>query len=158
MVAWALAIAGCAAGGIAAVMLVRRELVFQSWLRTELGDLRDEVDRTCFEIRGESTFSAAKALDECEGDEEEIASNLDRMNVLLDQLNGLIRGRGNDSHRRSFPGEGEPLDMALDFTSPEELERFGALPPISEEEVRSIDWDYLLNRLGSEDLHEGHGT
>lgn len=154
MLMWALVMAAGMVAGAAVTLLVRREIVLHAWLREEVTGLRDEVEQARLELHTVSGLQQVDMLDRVEGDDVEIATNLDRMNLLLDQLNGLIKGRG-ESHERHAPvfrEEQIPYDMPLDFTSPEELQKFEGLPPLSEEEIRATDWECLFKRIRSDNL------
>jgi hypothetical protein len=154
MLEWTLIMAIGMVAGIAVTLLVRRELVLYAWLREEVTGLREEVDQARLEMRSISGFQSPDILDKVEGDDVEISSNLDRMNLLLDQLNGLIKGRGDSHARRDivFREEQPATEVPMDFVSPEELQKFDHLPPLSEEEISSIDWEYLFNRIQSDDM------
>jgi len=154
MLVWALVLAVGMVAGAAITLLVRRELVLHAWLRDEVASLRDEVEQARLELRSMSGFQSIDMLDRVEGDDVEIATNLDRMNLLLDQLNGLIKGRGDGREKQApvFHEEQMSLDTPLDFTTPEELQKFESLPPLSEEEIKAIDWEYLFNRIRSDNL------
>jgi hypothetical protein len=154
MVGWAIAIAmGFSAGALVGI-LVRREKILYRWLRDEVTSLRDEVEEACVDMKALATPPAGQMLDQVEGDDFEIASNLDRMNVLLDQLNGLLKGKTTDrfDFQQALREDGaqRALSEQCDFVSPEELRKFSALPPISEEELLSMDWEYLFRRISSE--------
>lgn len=153
MLQLALMLAAGMVAGAAVTLLVRRERILHAWLRDEVTSLRDEVDQARLEIRS-LNGTPSTMLDEVEGDDVEIAGNLDRMNLLLDQLNGLLKGRGGSHEKRKMVFQEEPVtyDMPLDFTTPEEFRKFESLPPLSSEEIESIDWDYLFNRIRSDDI------
>ena len=150
MLGWAAILAGGLVAGAAIGILVRRERVLFDWLKEELAGLRENVDLARVEVRSLGPLASQDLLDCVEGDDVEIGGNLDRMNLLLDRLNGLLRG-GTASHHGGpgpvFHEEDLPLAAGLDFTSSEELMKFGNLPPLSEEEIESIDWEYLFNRI-----------
>ena len=154
MLMWALLMAAGMVAGAAVTLLVRRELVLHAWLRDEVTGLRDEVEQARLELHSVSGLQNVDVLDRVEGDDVEIATNLNRMNILLDQLNGLLKGRGEarEHHAPVFREEQMPYEMPLDFTSPEELQKFEGLPPLSEEEILSTDWECLFKQIRSDNM------
>lgn len=141
--------------GVAVSFLIRRERTLLAWLSDEMSSIREEVDQTRLEMRTIGPFGSSDMLDSVEGEDVEIAGNLDRMNVLLDRLNGLLRGGSCESHEHKrivFREEQLPLGFGLAFSTPEELRKFGNLPPLSKDEIESIDWEYLFNRIRTDDL------
>jgi len=152
MLGWAVAIGTGLVAGVAVGMLLRRQKALYAWLRGEITGLRDDIVQARCDLRALATPRGRDILDEVECEDYEIANNLDRMNFLLDQLNSLLKGKSPDAleDRRVVYREELPL-CSLDFTSPEEFRRFESLPPISEEEIQDMDWDYLFRRIASED-------
>jgi hypothetical protein len=141
--------------GTTLVLLIKREHVLRLWLNRPGAPSRDQSDAGCAgdPVLGESE---QKVLDSVESEDLEIAANLDRMNLLLDRLNGILRGRAEPEQRRArhiiFREEPLPMGWMLDFTSPDELQKFGNLPPITEAEVRATDWDCLFEQLRSDEM------
>jgi len=151
MLGWAVALAIGAVSGAAVALLVRRERTLDRWLRNEMSDLKDEVGQTCLDVRALASCRGQDMPGRVDGDDSEIADNLSRMNSLLDQLNGLLKGKkGADVEARRIIYRERKLPGVFDFVSPEELQKFEALPPISDEEILSIDWDYLFKRISSD--------
>ncbi len=144
--------------GTTIALLVRRERALMGWVREEVSALHDNIDQSRMEVRSLAGISPESALDTVEDEEYEIAANIDRMNLLLDRLNGLLRGKAPEprpeKRRIVFREETMPLGLMLDFTSPEELEKFGSLPPISDEEMEKADWECLFEKLRSEGSQE----
>lgn len=159
MLVWAIASAACVTAGAvslaAAWYFARRERRFHAWMREEMDGLKGEIDEACRVRESAPPSERGDILEKVESDDIEISGNLDKMNSLLDQLNGLLKGkrvpRRKDFHLE-FNEEETLMGLALDFTSPEELRRFEGLPPIREEEVKSMDWDYLFNRIRTDDI------
>ncbi len=140
--------------GVVASLFVRREWLIGGWLRGEVKGLREDIEQARLEVRTMNALQSSDMLDGVENEDVEIASNLDRMNLLLDQLNGLLKGRGEPAERRKvfFREEEPPLDVPLDFASPDELRKFENMPPLSREEIESTDWEYLFNRIRTDDV------
>ena len=123
-------------------------------LRREIASIREELEPTC-EPEDIPTGEEQKVLDSVENEDLEIAANLDRMNLLLDRLNGLLRGRAEPERLKRhiiFREESIPMGWMLDFTSPDELQKFGNLPPITDEEMQSIDWECLFEKLRADEM------
>jgi hypothetical protein len=96
-------------------------------------------------------------LDSIENDDCEMAGNLGRLNVLLDQLNGLLHGgreaeRGESKNVRFDDDWPIPLPGSQDFSCSDELEKFFNLPPISNEELVEADWESLFKRIQSDSI------
>ena len=91
-------------------------------------------------------------LDQMEDDDCEMGSNLGRLNLLLDQLNGLLQGKDGAATERRRAQEDVMLPFAglLDFSGLEEWKKFEDLPPISDEEMAATDWDLLFKRIQSD--------
>jgi len=151
MFGWVIGIILGFAAVAAVAVLLRMEKLLHAWFRGEITGLREDVNQARIELRTLSSLQTNDMLDHVEGEDVEIAGNLDRMNALLDQLNALIKGKavGNFEMRRRRGFEDAPVIFSgqLDFTSPEELLRFAALPPISEEEIRAMDWESFFKSL-----------
>jgi len=154
MLGWATAVVIGFAVGVFFGVMARREKALSAWVTSEVAGLREDISQARIELRTLTSLQAGGMLDRVEGDDEEIAGNLDRMNTLLDQLHGLLRGKAADKFEvRRHDGSGyEPVIFSgqLDFTTPEELLKFSSLPPISEEEIRAMDWESLLRRIATE--------
>jgi len=158
MLGWVAAVALAIAAGFAVGAFVRRERAFFGVLHEEVAGIREQVEDARLELKAMAGGQAGEMLNRVEYDDYEIADNLDRMNALLDQLNGLIKGKRHERRegRQPFFREDEPHRgshlVPLDFASPEELRKFEALPPISDEEIKATDWEYLFNRIRTDDV------
>jgi hypothetical protein len=154
MIGWTVAIIVGFALGTATGILVRRQKVLDCWLRDEVAGMRQDLNQARVEVKALASPQASEMLDRVEGDDYEISGNLDRMNTLLDQLHGLLRGKSVDrgEYRRINGIHEEPVIFSgqLDFTSPEELLKFANLPPISEDEIRAMDWESFMKGIASD--------
>ena len=148
MFGWATAVVTILGAGLVMARHLRRQ-------RTEFESLRDAVTETLIELRQLAPRQSEGALDdpvEIEGDYH-MVNNLGRLNVLLDQLNGLLHGTGEvadvPERRPIFFGEEwpPPPGGAPDFDSPEEFKKFDMMGPISDEELEETDWDLLFKRI-----------
>lgn len=158
MFGWTIAIIIAFALGTAAGVLMRRQRILDSWLREEVAGMRHELTQARAEVRALASPQTSEMLDRVEGEDYEIAGNLDRMNTLLDQLHGLLRGKSPErieyprdyAREKGFTEEPVIFSGQLDFTSPEELLKFANLPPISEDEIRAMDWETFLKGIASD--------
>lgn len=148
MLGWATAVVAILGAGLVMTRHLRRQ-------RTEFESLRDAVTETLIELRQLAPRQSEDALDdpvEVDGDYH-MVNNLGRLNVLLDQLNGLLHGTGEvadvPERRPIFFGEEWPPlpGGAPDFDSPEEFKKFDMMGPISDEELEETDWDLLFKRI-----------
>ncbi|MCD6405398.1 MAG: hypothetical protein J7M19_06195 [Planctomycetes bacterium] len=146
MFGWATAVVAILGAGLVMTRHLRRQ-------HTEFESLRNAVDETLIELRQVAPCQRDNALDDQVEDGYHMVNNLGRLNILLDQLNGLLHGPGEAAdvpeRRPLFFGEEWPPPPGgpPDFDSPEEFRKFDMMGPISGEELEDTDWDLLFKRI-----------
>lgn len=154
----AVAITALAGAGIAVAAQMRRQRGEIMSLRRQVLDLTGALER---EASGHEGFEMpGDVLENIENDDCRMAGNLGQLNHLLDQLNGLLQG-GRDCGSIEAKGfsyhdhwQMPPHDPE-EFESNEEITKFLQLPPISDEEITSTDWEHLFKRIQSDHLGRG---
>ncbi len=151
MLGWTLATIIGLVAWVAVALIARRQRMQLDVLQQELLALRDCVERSLFDLREVYPCKEDEILDQIEDDDSRMDNNLGRLNLLLDQLNGLLQGRDVDrgERRRIMPDDDVMLPFAglLDFSGLDEWRKIEDLPPISDGEIGSIDWDLLYKRI-----------
>lgn len=155
MFALAVAMTALAGAGIAVAAQIRRQRGEITNLRRQVRDLTGAIE--CEASHYEDFERPGDVLETIEDDDCKMAGNIGQLNLLLDQLNGLLQG-GRDygsCEARGFPHHDHwqtpPYDPEQ-FEDREEIAKFLQLPPISDEEIISADWEHLFKRIQSDDL------
>lgn len=157
MLAWAVGVAALVGASVAVVANLRRQSAEIENLRDELQTVSESFEMVARQLAGAEIDRGRTILDSIESDDYRMANNIGRLNSLLDQLNGLLHG-GRDVEgveRPSLCYEDHwqiPYPGPVEFESPEELRKFTNLPPISDDDITSADWEHLFKRIQTDNL------
>jgi len=157
MLVWALIVGLFAAASFAVAMQLRNQRAEIRGLNEKLHQMQDALLNATREMPAIEACQGEDILDSIENDDYRMANNLGRLNILLDQLNGLLQG-GRDvdpTDRGPVYLDNElpiPLPGGMEFEGPGEFEKFSDMPPITEDEIASMDWELLFKRLQGEDF------
>ena len=157
MFAWAVGVAALLGASVAVVANLRRQSGEIENLRDEIRTVSDSFEQVARLLAGAEADRGRTILDSIENDDYRMANNLGRLNSLLDQLNGLLHGgrevEGIEKPSLCYEDQWQiPYPGPVEFESPEELRKFNNLPPISDEDITSVDWDHLFKRIQTDDL------
>jgi len=157
MAIWVFAIAAFLSASAAVAFEMSRQRRETARLRLQISAMQNSLEQAIHQFADVAPYRGEDILESIESDDTEMANNLGRLNLLLDQLNGLLHG-GRDctgfEQRMSSSGEewSIPYPGPLEFESPDELRKFNHLPPISHEDITETDWERLFRRIQSDDL------
>ncbi len=157
MLVWLSAVAAIVGASVAVAIQIGRQGREIGRLRDRLFTMQESFDLAIHQFAGLEASRGPDILDSMEDDDSEMASNIGRLNLLLDQLNGLLHGsRGQQGYERHMcSGEEQwsiPYPGPVEFENHEELRKFIYLPPISDDEITEADWDGLFRRIQKDDL------
>lgn len=157
MMAWSLAFAGFLCVFAMVALQLRRQRSETGRLVAGVEAMQSVLEQAVHQFAETAPYRGEDILDSIEDDDCEMANNLGRLNLLLDQLNGLLHGgkAAGGYERRMSSGDEEwsiPYPGPVEFESPKELRKFNQLPPISDDDITTTDWDVLFRRLQSDEL------
>lgn len=157
MIAWILASAGFLCVSVMVALQLRRQHREIGRLEARVAAMQSLLEQAIHQFADAAPYRGEDVLETIEGDDCAMANNLGRLNLLLDQLNGLLHGgrdAGGYKRRMSFGDEewSIPYPGPVEFESPDELRKFNQLPPINDNDITATDWDTLFRRIQSDDL------